>query len=337
MPESSTTDISVPLVVDMDGTLLRSDSLVELILELARRHPLKLFMLPFWALQSRAACKKKLTTYATLDVQTLPYNSQFLSFLRNERARGRKLILATGADEAVARAVAAHLGIFDDVIASDGTHNYSGEPKREELTRRYGANGYDYAGNSRVDLHVWRDAHGAVLVACSPIVAHRASDVARIEKIFPSEHSPEAISQAMRLGRFLLNLLVFAPLLSKTHSHRLLPMVIAFCSFCLLSSSVYLLDDLLNLKVDRRDEARKYRPFADGRASLMPAIAIAIALFAAAFAVATFLPLKFTGLLGIYFVMALGYALFLRGVPVLGFLAQISLLVLRIIGGYWAF
>jgi hypothetical protein len=338
MIESQSTDsnASVPLVVDFDGTLLRTDSLVESTLELARHHPMLLPLLPVWAMAGRAEFKRKLAGYSTLDAATLPYHSQLLDYLRHEHAGGRKLVLATGADESIGRAVAEHLKIFDEVIASDGKHNYSGRAKRDELNRRYGAKGYDYAGNARVDLHVWRDARGAILVACPPVLAHRASLVAKIERIFPSEFSPGAMTQALRLGRTVLNLLVFAPLLSRHHSHAMKPLIIAFVCFCLVSSSIYLLDDLLNLKKDRRDEARQYRPFADGRAALLPAVALAIALFAAGFAFAVYLPLKFMAILAVYFAAAIGYALFLRGVPVLGGAAQIGLLALRVIGGYWA-
>jgi|HubBroStandDraft_1064217.scaffolds.fasta_scaffold80798_2 hypothetical protein len=335
--QSADTKTSVPLVVDLDGSLMRTDSLVESILELARRHPLYLFLLPVWLLGGRAAFKKHLAQYSTLDVTTLPYHSQLLNYLKREHAVGRKLVLATGADESIARAVAGQLGIFDEVIASDGTHNFSGRAKRDELNRRFGAKNYDYAGNASIDLHVWKDSHAAVLVACSPHLAHRAGQCATIAKIFPTEHAPGAMNQSLRLGRTVLNLLVFAPLLNKHHSHAMKPMVIAFICFCLLTSSVYLLDDLLNLKVDRRDETRRYRPYADGRAALLPAVAVAIALLAVAFAVAIYLPPKFMGLMLIYVGAALGYAIFLRGVPLLGGLVQTALLVLRVIGGYWAF
>ncbi len=335
-PQSTDPKAALPLVVDLDGSLLRTDSLVESILDLARRHPLHLFVLPIWILPGRAAFKRRLAEYTSLDVATLPYHAGFLEYLRQQHALGRRLVLATGADQSIARAVADHLGIFDEVIGSDGTRNYSGRAKREELNRRFGAKNYVYAGNARIDLHVWRDAGAAVLVACSPILMHRASSLTGIEKNFPTEHAPGSMSQAMRLGRLVLNLLVFVPLFSKNHPHKGLALFLAFIAFCFMSSSVYLLDDLLNLKKDRRDDSRRFRPFADGRASLLPAVALAVALFAVAFAVAGRLPVKFVAILALYFVAALGYALFLRGVPVLGTLVQFALLALRIMGGYSA-
>src|ERR1700733_16308074 len=139
-----------PLCVDLDGTLVKSDTLVDSLTFLAPRDPTAFLRTPLWALKGKAYLKSQVASLVTLDAAHLPYNRPLLDYLRDEHAAGRKLFLATGADRVLARNVANHLGIFEDVIASDGTINLTGQNKLERLEQRFPD--FDYVGNALPDL-----------------------------------------------------------------------------------------------------------------------------------------------------------------------------------------
>lgn len=174
----------VPLCVDLDGTLVRSDTLVESVLQMARQKFLYLFMLPWWLRKGRAGMKAMIARHVTLDAGLLPYQQAFVEYLHAERARGRKLVLTTAAHHSIARVVADHLDIFDEVLATDEKRNNKGSKKREELVAHYGRHGFDYAGNSAADLDVWQDARMAVIVNPHRGVVARAEKIIRIDRIF---------------------------------------------------------------------------------------------------------------------------------------------------------
>src|ERR1700728_1452524 len=152
-----------PLCVDLDGTLVKSDTFVDSLMVLARRHPLSFFRAPFWAIKGKAHLKSQVASLVALDVAHLPYNRPLLDYLRDEHAAGRKLYLATGADGVLARSIATHLGIFDDVMASDGTVNLTGNNKLLDLEQRFAADGFDYIGNALPDLPLLQGARHAML------------------------------------------------------------------------------------------------------------------------------------------------------------------------------
>src|SRR5579859_989460 len=147
-----------PLCVDLDGTLVKSDTFVDSLMVLARRHPMAFLQTPLWALKGKAHFKSQLASRVTLDAAHLPYNRPLLEYLRQEHASGRKLYLATGADSVLAHKIAAHLGIFEDVMASDGRLNLTGNNKLQHLERRFRAQGFDYIGNAMPDLPILQGA-----------------------------------------------------------------------------------------------------------------------------------------------------------------------------------
>ena len=164
----------VPLCVDLDGTVIRTDLVWESLVRLLRRNPLYLVALPFWWLRGRAWLKRQMAARTRVDVATLPYHETFLEFLQSERQRGRHVCLVTAADDRWAGAVAAHLGLFTEVLASDGRTNLRGSVKAARLVERFGERGFDYAGNSPADLPVWARARQALVISDSPGLAARA-------------------------------------------------------------------------------------------------------------------------------------------------------------------
>jgi phosphoserine phosphatase len=177
-----------PLIVDLDGSLVSSDTALECVLALARRPLTLLRALALWP-RGRARVKQELATAAGLDPARLPYHQELLAYLREEHAAGRMLVLATGADRRIATAVAQHLDLFDAVLASDGKTNLTGAAKLSAIRHRFGNAAFTYVGNSRTDLAVWRGADRAICVNAPARVARAAAQATTIERSFPSEGS----------------------------------------------------------------------------------------------------------------------------------------------------
>lgn len=174
----------IPLAVDLDGTLIRTDMLWESLKALLKRNPFALIAVLFWWAQGRAHLKQKLACRVQVDPATLPYHEEFLAWLKAEKQAGRKLILATASDQRMAEPVFRHVGIFDELMASDGKINLRGDNKRRALTAKFGERGYDYAGNSSVDLGVWPGARAAIIVNAKPGLESRAAQLTQVARIF---------------------------------------------------------------------------------------------------------------------------------------------------------
>jgi phosphoserine phosphatase len=174
----------VPLVVDLDGTLIRTDMMWESLKQLLKKNPTAFFVVLFWWTRGRAFLKQQLAARVTINPATLPYHEKFLKFLREQKSGGRKLILATASDLKMALPVANYIGLFDEVLASDGKTNLRSENKLRRLTEKFGARGFDYAGNSSADFAVWRGAREAIVVNASRSVANAAAACAIVSRVF---------------------------------------------------------------------------------------------------------------------------------------------------------
>jgi apolipoprotein N-acyltransferase len=193
MNELAPNNFQVPLAVDLDGTLIKTDLLWESLARLFRRNPLAIFQVLFWWLRGRALLKQKLAARVTIDPATLPYHEMFLAWLRGQKAAGRKIILATASDRAMALPVANHVGLFDEVLGSDGKINLRGANKLKALTEKFGERGFDYAGNSSADYAVWRGAREAVVVNASQSVLKEAAQCTKFGPTFTDGFSHFAI------------------------------------------------------------------------------------------------------------------------------------------------
>lgn len=177
------------LAVDLDGTLTLTDTLHESVLLLLRSKPYFLFLLPVWLFYGVAYLKQKIAEHSELDVTTLPYNQPLIDYLKKEKLRGKKIVLATAANEKIAKAVVTNFDFFDDFIASDSIINLKSSHKRDTLQERYGVKGYDYVGNSNDDLDVWAGASNAIVVNASDSVLNKASKLTTVSQIFHSERT----------------------------------------------------------------------------------------------------------------------------------------------------
>jgi phosphoserine phosphatase len=174
----------LPLVVDMDGTLIRTDMTWESLARLLRTSPLSALASLLWLLRGRACFKQRLAARVQVNVVSLPYHEPLLVWLKEQKRAGRKLVLATASDIEMARPVARYVDLFDEVLASDGKTNLRGTAKRRKLVKMYGERGFDYAGNSSVDLAVWTQARGAIVVNAGKHLARRAARVTTVLDIF---------------------------------------------------------------------------------------------------------------------------------------------------------
>jgi 4-hydroxybenzoate polyprenyltransferase/phosphoserine phosphatase len=328
---------SHPLVVDLDGTLVKTDLLIESFFALIKQNPFYVLAIPFWLLKGKAFFKQQLHQRVNLDVSTLPYHEPFLAYLKDQRARGRRLVLATGSDQRIARQVAEHLQLFDRVLASDGAVNLTRSVKQNRLVAEFGEKGFDYAGDGRDDLEVWPSARKAILVNAAESVARQAARVTEIEQVFsrPAERLKPFL-KALRLHHWLKNVLVFVPLVLAYRYGEpglLGRAFLAFLSFGLSASCVYLINDLVDLPADRRHPRKRMRPFASGQLSLLSGLVMAPLLLLASIILACFLPLPFLAMLLLYFFLNLGYSFTMKQIVILDVVILAGLYTMRIMAG----
>lgn len=326
-----------PLCVDLDGTLIRSDILIESVLALLKQNPFYVLMLPVWLLRGKANFKLQIARRVELAVDLLPYNKPFLDYLRTERSVDRPLILTTASNVKFAQAVSSHLRIFDQVFASDDKINLSGRNKRDRLLDVFGAGGFDYAGNTKDDVVIWARACVAILVDAPPAVRRAVEKHGVRVHIFENPRPGlKGYLQAMRPHQWAKNLLVFVPL---ALAHRILEPVLlfqaglAFLSFGFCASSVYLLNDLLDLDADRRHPTKRNRSFASGSISIVKGSVLVPVLLVLAFAVALLLPIEFLLVLSVYYLTTLAYSIRLKRTALADVFVLAGLYSLRLLAG----
>jgi 4-hydroxybenzoate polyprenyltransferase len=329
--------VDVPLCVDCDGTLVRTDLLYEALLVLLKRSPHKVLNLPFWLLRGKAYTKQKIASEVELDWPTIPLNDAVIALARGAREAGRKIVLATASHRRLAEGIAAHLGLFDEVLATDGDQNLSGAKKGELLASRFGVRGFDYVGDGRRDLHVWSMSRSAIVVSSSAELIEAARGVSNVERIIPRSRPGVAeYLRSLRLHQWLKNMLVFVPIVA---AHRLgwdaglVNAGLAFVSFGLCASAVYVVNDLMDLESDRRHIRKRFRPFASARIPLWQGAVIVPVLLAAGFAIAACLPLQFIGVLLLYMLITTAYSLVFKRQVIVDVLILAGLYTLRVVGG----
>jgi 4-hydroxybenzoate polyprenyltransferase/phosphoserine phosphatase len=325
------------IVVDLDGTLIQSDMLVENLFLFLRYHPFRFFELLGWILKGKAFVKRRLADAVLPDVELLPYNNALLAWIMQQRSDGAKVVLATASDIRIARKVAEHLGVFDDVLGTEHFNLSSGR-KLNELLQRYGERGYEYVGNSSADLVVWRSASSIHVANPEGGVLAAARKIGRVEMLFDDRQSNFRMwVKTLRIHQWAKNLLIFVPLLA---SHRifetqlLLNGMLAFMAFGLCASSVYVLNDLLDLPDDRQHPTKCNRPLAAGTFPIVHALFLIPVLLLAAFSLALFfLPTSFIVVLAAYYVLTLIYSLWLKRMVMMDVIVLAMLYTIRVVAG----
>jgi 4-hydroxybenzoate polyprenyltransferase/phosphoserine phosphatase len=327
---------SCPLCVDLDGTVIRTDLLMECLVALFRQKPWLLFMVPVQLSRGRSFLKRWLAHSVTVDFDRLPYNVELLDWLKDVHEAGRRLILVTGSDEILARRIAGTLGIFDEVRASDGRVNLTGRRKAQALVDDFGAGRFDYVANSATDIEVWTHCRCAIVVDPSARTARRAAQIVPIERTFSSRKSRLPWLREIRIHQWLKNVLVFTPLVA---GHQLLnpaavtDAVLTFIAFSLCASGVYVLNDLLDLDADRRHPAKSRRPLACGDLSIASAALLLVVLLLAGLSVSLLLTFNARVLLLLYIGLTTLYSLAIKRKLLVDVFTLAGLYTLRIAAG----
>jgi 4-hydroxybenzoate polyprenyltransferase/phosphoserine phosphatase len=323
--------------VDLDGTLVKSDTLIDSLLALARNRPALLFALPGRVLRGKAAFKAFVTDAVSIDVIHLPYNRALLQFLQAERAKGREIYLATGADQRLAERVAKHLGIFSGVLGSDGRTNLTGNSKLKTLRSHLDSRAFDYIGNDTPDLPLLANATEAMVANPSLRLRMglRRRGIRPAHEFEERGHPLNVLVRALRLHQWGKNLLIFAPLFLSHHVTvaGLLSALVAFCCFSMTASAAYIINDLLDIDADRHHPQKRQRPFACGDLSAVTGLGIVLSFLILAFSGAQLLPRDFLLCLLLYLATTLGYSAYLKRIAIVDVLVLSGLYALRLLAG----
>lgn len=322
----------IPLYVDLDGTLIKTDLLWESLIRLIKQNPLLLFVLPFWLLKGKAGFKEAIAQRVDLDVTLLPYHQEFLNYIKD---LNRPLILVTASVEKYAKQVAEHLGIFSEVMATAGGINLSGSTKLKAIQEKVGGK-FGYAGNAKIDCTLWDQADEIIMVNPPGSVISRYQNRKEIKLFIGKKNPLRTLIKTIRLHQWMKNLLIFVPLVLAhriMNSDTLVTTLIAFLSFGCCASSVYICNDLADLDSDRAHATKCNRPLASGNLSIGTGILIFVIMLTLGVALATQLSLGFQIVLGVYFVSTTLYSFWLKSLVLIDVVVLSLLYTLRIFAG----
>ncbi|MCH4152314.1 MAG: UbiA family prenyltransferase [Sphingobium sp.] len=331
------TTAPLPLVVDLDDTLVRTDTLVESAVLLATRAPRKFAAQLPHLFDGRAAFKSALADAAKLDCTTLPYNKDIIAFLEKRKAAGGAVWLVTAADARIAHGVADHLKLFNGVIASDSAHNLKGKNKAAALAERF-PQGFDYIGDAPADIAVWEKASSAYVAGCSSAASRalKARGITPAQRFAPLPMRARDWVKALRLHQWSKNLMLFVPLIlgqAFRDPATVLAVLAGFLCFGLVASATYLFNDMNDLAADRGHFGKRHRAIASGKLPLMKGVAIGAAMLIAGVAGAALLNPAFLLVLLCYLALTISYSLWLKTQPLLDVMVIGGLFTLRVQAG----
>ena len=330
-----------PLVVDLDGTLLRTDTLLELMLAFVRMRWVNVLVLARLLVGDRATLKAELARRTAFDVSLLPVRQEVLDLISDARGQGRDIILATASDTTIAEAVSGKLVPFDEVFASNPGNNLKGHKKAEALVERFGDKGFDYVGNDTPDLIVFHHAHTAYVVEPSGSLLRRASQTSSVvEVVGHTPHPVKPLLRSLRPHQWVKNLLIFLPALAAQSLalDNALPLIVAFTLFSAMASAVYVTNDLLDLQSDRAHPTKKDRPFASGVLPIPVGLVLSPLLGVGALVGAwLLLGVGFTAVLAAYAAITLTYSLWLKRIVLVDVFTLSGLYGIRLVAGAVAF
>ncbi len=332
---------AVPLIVDLDGTLTKSDTMHEGLLSLISRHPARIPRILLWLTKGKAAFKEKLAKESLVDIETLPLRGEVIAQISAARDAGRQVLLVSASNQRQVDDVAKQTGLFDEAAGSTATRNLAGQEKARWLLERFGEKGFDYIGDSQADLPVWACARKAYIVGANQsLYAAAIKSNPEITQLLPDDLGPPIKAydylKAMRPHQWLKNLLVLVPALAAHNISALLPALVGFVAFCLAASSIYLINDMLDLEVDRRHPRKCNRPFASGAIPVAHGVLQAALLFVVAMAIAAALAPAFLLVLLAYIALTFAYSLILKRKLMIDIWTLGTLYTIRIVAGGFA-
>lgn len=325
-----------PLIIDLDGTLIHADMFYESAMRLLRDKPHFVLAIPFWLFGGKALLKKKLALHVNNDITSLPFNQKLIGWLQSQKDLGRKLVLCTASDTSIAKMIANHLKIFDEVIASEGIVNLAGKNKANALIEKYGEKNFDYVGNSSADLLVWEKSKQGVVVNGSSKLVDQVSSITEVTHVISKDkNNLKTWVKVFRLNQWIKNILIFVPILAahQAITGAWINLGLAFLSFSLCASSVYIVNDLLDLESDRLHPRKYSRPFASGQVPIWLGVVLIPALIIASLVMAQSVGGSFLPWLLVYFGLTCAYSWVLKRIVLVDCLTLATLYTLRIIAG----
>ena len=324
------------LVVDLDGTLLKSDMFHESFWSACSENWRIPFLSVLALIRGKAAIKSFLCSKANINAASLPYREEIFAYICSHREKGGRTALVTASNQAFADAIAKHLQLFDDVHGSNDYNNLKGANKAEFLNELYGQDSFLYIGDSHADLPIWRDSKRIITVNVSLSLQQKTEKLGKpTEHLVTTKTSKTHYLKALRPHQWLKNILTFLPMVAahKLDSETFILSLLAFIAFSLVASSVYVLNDLLDLKADRAHPRKCLRPFACGAIPIQHGSLLALGLLIGGFLVAAFLGWKFLIVLGAYYALTTAYSLTLKSKIVLDICILAGLYATRIVAG----
>lgn len=340
IPVSSHVSELPPLVVDLDRSLLRVDLLHEALARLGLRSPLRLARLAWRHRSSLAAFKTAVAKLVPIEPSTLPYEPRVVAYLREESARGRRLVLATASPGIWAEPIAAHLGIFSDVLATDNESNLKREVKLAAIRNLLDDVPFSYLGDSSDDIPIFDAATGGRVLAGSSVrpLAHLRHSGVEFNHLAPAIPLAQirAIVRACRPVHWIKNSLIFLPAVTSWGMYspeRLIPATLAFFAFSFVASAVYVVNDLADLAADRAHPDKRRRPLASGLLPVPKAVMLAAGLAIAGFGLAAITGPKAVGFLVLYLTLNAAYTIRLKEMPLTDIALLCSFYLVRVMLG----
>lgn len=329
--------MSNPIVVDLDDTLAKTDFFFESLLIFVKQNPINIFYAIFWMVRKpKAYLKSRIAQDVDIDVSTIPFNKPLIEWLKSRKQSGHSITLATATHRKYADEVANHIGLFDQVLATDEGRNLKGVNKEKKLLELYGPKGFIYVGDSKADLKVWRSAESAVLVGGSKQTKEELKKIAPLLHEIPRAQNKRVWLQAIRIHQWVKNFLLFVPLLTShnlTDPGKVVMSITAFLAFSFCASAVYILNDFFDLSDDRKHRTKHQRVFASGELSIVKGgMAFFVCLILASI-LGLIVSVKFLLVIGIYFFATLVYSLYLKFQMMVDIILLAALFTLRIIAG----
>ncbi|MCB1368883.1 MAG: UbiA family prenyltransferase, partial [Rhodobacteraceae bacterium] len=324
-----------PLVLDVDGTYLKTDMLLESFWNALGRDPLGCLTTSIRHIGNRAALKQGLARLAPLRTDLLPVNSDVQALAAESMRSGREVALASGSDESLVRQLAAEQGLTGRIFASDGKTNLTGRRKAVELIAAYGENGFDYAGDAPVDRPVWQAAENAIIVGHHPVIASDLAATGHNVTEYDHRWRRRDLIRALRPHQWVKNVLLFLPMIA---AHRidmagLLIVLAAAIAFSAAASSIYIVNDLLDLEADRLHPTKKNRPFASGAVPITVGMLAALGLGSVALGLGLAISPAMLGIVALYMSLSLAYSLKLKRMRWVDIATLAGLYTLRVIAG----
>ena len=327
---------AMPLVVGLNGTLIKTNLLFESLLKLIKIKPFFIFIVPFWVFKQTAYLKSEIAKLVLLDVNLLPYRNSLIDFLIQKKKEGRKLVLATSSDYNYAEQIANRLDIFDEFfICNSRTSN-----KANMLKKKYGAKGFDYIGGNKKDIVILSIANSGIFLSHNKRLLKKANNICRLDNSALTIENKKInhYLNSLRIHQWVKNALIFAPLFlaHKYYDYTLdIRIILAFVSFCLCASSGYLLNDLFDLDNDRQHKVKSKRPVASGEISIQYSIIMIFVLLLSSIIIGSLISAGFIYILLLYYLSSAFYSIYLKRIALIDTLTLSCLYTLRIAAGIY--